>query len=155
MASAGFEVAQAPDYRDALAILEGGGHVDLLLVDLVMPGVNGFALARKARMRRLDIKIVYVTVGHRSNGADLAKAGRPGDVDCDHSQGVGSLTGLPRRRLGSFLLRHVVFVFIFAHAGRMLAAFVLRLHAGASVLRRHQHRFVGTAVLLVTSIGFV
>jgi CheY-like chemotaxis protein len=59
--TAGFEVAQAHDYRDALPILEGGGHVDLLLVDLVMPGVNGFALARMARMRHLDIKVVYVT----------------------------------------------------------------------------------------------
>ncbi len=59
--AAGFAVAQAHDYRDALPILEGGGHVDLLLIDLVMPGVNGFALARMARMRHLDIKVVYVT----------------------------------------------------------------------------------------------
>ena len=36
-------------------------QVDLLLVDLVMPGVNGFALARMARMRRHNIKVVYVT----------------------------------------------------------------------------------------------
>ena len=36
-------------------------QVDLLVVDLVMPGVNGFALARMARMRRHDLKVVYVT----------------------------------------------------------------------------------------------
>ncbi len=61
--AAGYEVAQAHDYRDALPILEGEGQVDLLLVDLVVPGVNGFALARMGRMRRHDLKVVYVT-GH-------------------------------------------------------------------------------------------
>jgi CheY-like chemotaxis protein len=59
--AAGYEVAQAHDFRDALPILEGKGRVDLLLVDLGIPGVNGFALARMARMRRPEIKIVYVT----------------------------------------------------------------------------------------------
>jgi two-component system, NtrC family, C4-dicarboxylate transport response regulator DctD len=55
---AGYEVAEATDYRDALSILEGDGLVDLLLVD----GVDGFALAR-ARLHRRNLKIVYVT-GH-------------------------------------------------------------------------------------------
>jgi CheY-like chemotaxis protein len=61
LAAAGYEVAEAGDFRDALPILEGEGQVDLMLVDLVMPGVNGFALARMARLRRRDLKIVYVT----------------------------------------------------------------------------------------------
>ena len=61
--AAGYEVAQAHDFQDALPILEGEGQVDLLLVDLVLPSVNGFALARMGRMRRHDLKVVYVT-GH-------------------------------------------------------------------------------------------
>ncbi len=61
--AAGYEVAEASDYLGALPILEGQGRVDLMLVDLVMPGVNGFALARMARLRRRNLKIVYVT-GH-------------------------------------------------------------------------------------------
>ena len=59
--AAGYEVAQAHDYRDALPILEGEGQIDLLVVDLVVPGVNGFALARMGRIRRHDLKVVYVT----------------------------------------------------------------------------------------------
>ncbi len=59
--AAGYEVDQAHDYRDALPILEGKGQVDLLLVDLVMPGVNGFALARMAHLRRHDLRVIYVT----------------------------------------------------------------------------------------------
>jgi CheY-like chemotaxis protein len=59
---AGFDVSLAPDYRLALQILEGPQPLDLLITDVVMPErVNGFALARMARMRRLDLRILYMT----------------------------------------------------------------------------------------------
>jgi DNA-binding response OmpR family regulator len=57
----GYEVVETHDYRDALPILEDGGPVDLLLADLQLPGVNGFALARMGRMRHHDLKVVYMT----------------------------------------------------------------------------------------------
>jgi CheY-like chemotaxis protein len=58
----GFEVCVAPDYRFALAELDSNRHLDLLLADVVMPqSVNGIALTRMARMRRPDIKVMYVT----------------------------------------------------------------------------------------------
>jgi two-component system, cell cycle sensor histidine kinase and response regulator CckA len=57
----GYEVVETHDYRDALPILEDGGPVDLLLSDLRLPGVNGFALARMGRMRHHDLKVVYMT----------------------------------------------------------------------------------------------
>jgi CheY-like chemotaxis protein len=59
---AGFEVASFPDYRGALETLEGNAPLDLLITDIVMPDrINGFALARMARMRRLDLKVLYLT----------------------------------------------------------------------------------------------
>lgn len=61
LAVAGYEVAPAHDYRDALRILEDGRSVDLLLADLRLPGVNGFALARMGRMRHHDLKVIYIT----------------------------------------------------------------------------------------------
>lgn len=61
LAVEGYEVAHAYDYRDALRILEDGRPVALLLTDLIIPVVNGFALARMARMRHHDLKIVYMT----------------------------------------------------------------------------------------------
>lgn len=60
--AAGFVVSLAPDHRLALQILESRQPLDLLITDIVMPGhVNGFALARMARMRRLDLKVLYMT----------------------------------------------------------------------------------------------
>ncbi len=60
--AAGFEVARAHDFQDALPILEGEGKVDLLVVDLVKSqGLTYFALARMGRMRRHDLKVVCVT----------------------------------------------------------------------------------------------
>jgi CheY-like chemotaxis protein len=59
---AGFAVSSAPDYRQALAVLEGDLPVALLLTDIYMPErIHGFALARMARMRRAGIKVLYVT----------------------------------------------------------------------------------------------
>jgi len=60
--AAGYLVDAAPDYRQALELLERGAPIDLLLTDVVMPErVHGFALARMARMRKLDLKVMYVT----------------------------------------------------------------------------------------------
>ena len=59
---AGYKVSLAPDFRMALHILEAEAPLDLLLSDIVMPGgVNGLALSRMARLRRRDVKVLYVT----------------------------------------------------------------------------------------------
>jgi CheY-like chemotaxis protein len=59
---AGFDVTSATGFQSALEVLEGEQPVDLLVTDLVMPsGVNGIALSRMARLRRHNIKVVYVT----------------------------------------------------------------------------------------------
>jgi CheY-like chemotaxis protein len=52
----------ATDFQTALGILEAEQPLDLLLVDIVMPdGINGIALSRMARMRRRDLKVIYIT----------------------------------------------------------------------------------------------
>jgi CheY-like chemotaxis protein len=59
---AGYKVVSAANYVDALKLLDDPSSVSLLLTDILMPeGVNGFALARMARMRRHDLKIIYMT----------------------------------------------------------------------------------------------
>jgi CheY-like chemotaxis protein len=59
---AGYGVVFATDFRSALEALEGNQPLDLLLVDIVMPdSVNGLALARMARLRRRNLKIIYLS----------------------------------------------------------------------------------------------
>jgi CheY-like chemotaxis protein len=59
---AGYHVSLASDFRRALELLESKESIDLLISDIVMPAsVNGIALSRMARMRRRDLKIIYVT----------------------------------------------------------------------------------------------
>ena len=45
----------------ALAIMETSPHVALLLTDIVMPDMNGRALAEEARKRRPDLKVLFTT----------------------------------------------------------------------------------------------
>src|SRR5579871_1509716 len=71
----GFEVSLTSDFRDALEILETDRQIDLLLADIVMPDrVNGIALSRMARLRRRDIKVVYIT-GYQIPGIDREALG--------------------------------------------------------------------------------
>jgi CheY-like chemotaxis protein len=58
----GYDVSLTADFRGALEILESDQPIGLMLADIVMPDrVNGIALSRMARLRRRDIKVVYMT----------------------------------------------------------------------------------------------
>jgi CheY-like chemotaxis protein len=58
----GYHVTATASHTHALGIICSKKPIDILITDLVMPaGVNGFALARMARMERPDIKVIYIT----------------------------------------------------------------------------------------------
>ncbi len=56
-----YSVREAADAAAALSILEDSGTVDLLLTDVVMPGMNGRKLAEAAKLRRPGLKVLYMT----------------------------------------------------------------------------------------------
>lgn len=58
---AGFEVEHAPDHQKALEIIEDGKPLEVVVTDILLPRVDGFALARMAGAKRAEIKIIYVT----------------------------------------------------------------------------------------------
>jgi DNA-binding NtrC family response regulator len=59
--SFGCGVLTARSCDEAMAILDSGAHVDIVLSDVVMPGTSGVALARMARERRPGLPAVLAT----------------------------------------------------------------------------------------------
>src|SRR5437763_884290 len=73
--SLGYQMLAAENGPAALALLARSGPVDLLIVDMAMPGMNGVELIRRARERQGDLRAMLVT-GY----ADVAAFG-PADSD--------------------------------------------------------------------------
>jgi two-component system, cell cycle sensor histidine kinase and response regulator CckA len=57
----GYRVLESDSPEEALQIAGGGGMIDLLLTDIVMPGMNGFDLALRVHELRPDIKTLYMS----------------------------------------------------------------------------------------------
>jgi PAS domain S-box-containing protein len=57
----GYRVLEAADAESALRLLRGDAEVDLLFTDLVLPGMDGIALASEARLQRPSLAVLYVT----------------------------------------------------------------------------------------------
>jgi two-component system, cell cycle response regulator CpdR len=57
---AGYEVRACPDGEEAIAALNDGPY-DLLLTDIVMPGVDGIEVAREAAARMPSLRIMFIT----------------------------------------------------------------------------------------------
>jgi PAS domain S-box-containing protein len=68
----GYTVLHAPDGREALRLLDTGQKVALLFTDVVMPELTGDELARRARLQRPDLKVLF-TSGYTPDEAAIAQ----------------------------------------------------------------------------------
>jgi CheY-like chemotaxis protein len=57
----GFTVLSAGDAPSALELVACTPELDLLLTDVIMPGINGVALAQQIRQQHPDIPVIYVS----------------------------------------------------------------------------------------------
>jgi CheY-like chemotaxis protein len=57
----GYDVVCAATAREALATVAGTGEVDLLLVDVAMPDLDGLGLAREARAMRPWLPVRFMS----------------------------------------------------------------------------------------------
>jgi two-component system cell cycle response regulator CpdR len=71
LSMSGFRVLKAEDGYEALRLLTQE-DVDLLFTDIVMPGLDGIELARKAKRIRPSLKIMFVT-GYSAKASDLGR----------------------------------------------------------------------------------
>jgi len=75
----GYKTVVADSGDAALLHLEDGDlHLDLLLSDVVMPGMSGGELGRRARTLRPDLRILFIT-GYIDDEIDVAELRKVGD----------------------------------------------------------------------------
>ena len=78
---AGWRVISAADGREALSVLQTGEPVDVLFSDVVMPGLNGFELARAARGMRPGLPVLltsgYAGAAHGHEEPEFAVLQKP------------------------------------------------------------------------------
>jgi two-component system cell cycle sensor histidine kinase/response regulator CckA len=67
--SGGYTVIEAQDGKEALRLAtEHHGKIDLLITDMVMPGMRGPELAARLQQQRNDLRVLYMS-GYSENSA--------------------------------------------------------------------------------------
>ncbi len=58
----GYNVIEAEDGENALELLhENSDDIDLLITDVMMPGIDGPSLIRKVRETHADLKVIFIS----------------------------------------------------------------------------------------------
>jgi len=86
---AGHQVSVASDGRAGLAALAGGG-IDLLVVDLFMPGMDGLEMLREVRQHRADLPVIVMS------GTSLDAPGQPAPDFLAMAVKLGAVSGLQK-----------------------------------------------------------
>ena len=75
---AGYMVTSQPDGLSALKALKDTQEYDLLLTDIVMPGMDGIELAREAKKIQPELQVMFITgfaaVAMNKNRSTMPKA---------------------------------------------------------------------------------
>jgi len=69
-----FEVQKVTNGRDAIEILKNGFIPDVIMIDLIMPLMDGFTILNKIKTEKLAKKSLYVVLSNQSTGGDIQKA---------------------------------------------------------------------------------
>jgi CheY-like chemotaxis protein len=72
----GYTVQEAADGAAALELLDRGATFDVMLTDVVMPGMSGPELARRARARRPGLPIIFISGYAEPDGLGDGSLGR-------------------------------------------------------------------------------
>jgi DNA-binding response OmpR family regulator len=78
--SEGHDVTMAASGLAALDFLDTGAPLDLMITDVIMPGLNGFNLARMAVSRRPSLRVLYLSGYSESEVMSRDLGGRHGKM---------------------------------------------------------------------------
>ena len=78
--AAGYPVLDAASAEAAVAVLEGNPEVALLFTDIIMPGMNGFALAELALRRWPGLRVLFTTTREKLRDVDNQPGLLPGII---------------------------------------------------------------------------
>lgn len=58
----GYKVVQAESSEEAMQIIESGGYnLDLIISDVMMPGITGLDMAKKLREKHPELKVIFIS----------------------------------------------------------------------------------------------
>jgi CheY-like chemotaxis protein len=61
LVAGGHGVVVAQDGQEALALVEGGAAIDVLVTDVQMPGLDGISLAKRLRASRPALRVLLMS----------------------------------------------------------------------------------------------
>ena len=77
----GFDVIIAGNSEEALSILKGDFKPDVLLLDIILPGMTGIELLKRIREERLAPEAAVVVLSNQGSKENINEA-RNLDIDC-------------------------------------------------------------------------
>lgn len=78
MTKEGYEVLTANNGEEALALFAKNVHVDMVLLDLMLPGIDGFGVLEKMREETKTAKTPVIVFSNLSEEKDIKKANELG-----------------------------------------------------------------------------
>lgn len=77
---AGHDVAVAKDGNEALSLVESGESYDVILLDMVMPGITGTELLKRIRTHNTSGKIKCIVLSNQGEQQDIDGAKAAGAI---------------------------------------------------------------------------
>jgi len=78
LVAAGFPVLDAASAEEGMRLLEANPTTAVLFTDVILPGMNGFALARQALRRWPGLRVVFATTPEKLRDVDNQPGLLPG-----------------------------------------------------------------------------
>ncbi len=78
LVAAGFPVLDAASAEEGMRLLEANPTTAVLFTDVILPGMNGFALARQALRRWPGLRVVFATTREKLRDVDNQPGLLPG-----------------------------------------------------------------------------